>query len=698
MRTRSIFPRKTEFSFSVQAHCISQSLVVVAWLVSQPIDAMELATEEPVEPQTTFEKINYDNVSSGTLYLAHTAGGLSEGTQLNTSLAMTISGMVSNVTLVQSFENTSPEWVEGIYIFPLPAEAAVNRMQIEAGDRSIEGRIMEKQQAAQQYQLARVEGKVASLVSQQRPNLFTTRIANIGPGETVRVTLSYVETLSYRDEKFSLRFPMTLTPRYNNDQVADRNNLTPPQHYPGSLASPTVTLNATLHTRDAVETLSSPSHELALTQHEDYLAISFPGAQLMDQDLILEWSPSLEQTPAISSWRETVGDDDYLLAMLLPPRQLGKSTQVERELILVMDTSGSMAGQSIEAARKTLHYALDGLQSGDRFNLIDFNSSARRLFTTSVDVSDQNLQRARQYVDGLQADGGTEMQSAIALALANPVAGYLRQVVFVTDGSVGNEDQLFQQINTSLRQARLFTVGIGSAPNSYFMQKAAQAGRGSYTWVNQARNAQARMNQLLRMLENPALTDIQIEWHGDIADYSPSPIADLYLGEPLILSAKLKNKTTGFTVTGHFGTELWEHQVDIRDTPIADSGLSVVWARQKISALLDAQRRSLEPDKYKNSIIRIALDHKLISPYTSMTAIDTTPVRAPATPLATAPVSSLMPTGASMAAVNFPHGARGSDTLLWVAMFCLLLSAFIYVTTLLSARLASNRKNCGIIA
>ncbi|MBX2885071.1 MAG: marine proteobacterial sortase target protein [Granulosicoccus sp.] len=637
-----------------------------------------MADETPAEsdtPALSLTEPDFDKVSTGTLYLQHNATYL-DAPLLTSSVQMSINGIVARVTMEQSFSNDGSHWVEGTYVFPLPDNAAVNSLQIRVGERVINGRIAEKHAAEKIYQTARDAGQISSLVRQERPNLFTSRIANIPPGESISTILTYTQTIDYRLDRFSLTFPMTLTPRYTNAETdpADAVAITPPQGYPDQITGPTTDLEVAFWNDSAqapsISMISSPSHELTMSENERLTTLATPGVVPMDRDFVLQWSPSMGITPSVNTWQERVADRDYLLAMVVPPQMDSSPPDLNRELILVIDTSGSMAGQSMDAAKQALQIALDGLRESDRFNIVAFDSSTRRLYSSSRPANSGNIEQAHRYIASLQADGGTEMSPALRQALANPVEGYLRQVVFITDGSVSNEQALFAQIQQQLRSARLFTVGIGSAPNNWFMRKAAEAGRGTFITIASSAVAQEKMSSLFRQIESPALTDLNITWLGGPADVAPSPLHDLYLGEPLIFSAQLGEATTGFKLTGNLGQTPWEQTLNLDDTPTTGTGLSSVWARQKITSLLEQQRYSEDAETFKPLVTRIALEHQLLSPYTSFVAVDETVVRHENEQLTAGRVPNLMPAGSQMQSVIIPQGAAGIDTLWLFSALC----------------------------
>ena len=500
-----------------------------------------------------------DQLQSGGL-LFRMQQGYVVATKLNTDINIEASGLVARVSVRQAFRNEGQQWVEGVYVFPLPENAAVDRMRLHIGERFIEGEIREKEQAKKEYEKARKAGKKASLVNQQRANLFTTSIANIAPGETVIVEIEYQQTLDYEESMFGLRFPLTMTPRYipgvptgdrkgsgwaaDTSQVPDASLITPP--FVTRSDNHKVTMQASINAGMALDFVGSRYHPVNVHENGGVYQLTFADGDVpMDHDLELIWRPSAASAPRALSFSEDHESQTHLLLMLVPPDDANAPVvDVPRELILVIDTSGSMHGTSIEQARQAVLLALSGLQPSDRFNVIQFNSVTHALFPNSVDASSHRLRQAQAYVGSLQADGGTEMRTALEKALLSDFDdNYLRQIIFVTDGSVGNEEALFQLIDTELGTARLFTVGIGSAPNGWFMAKAAEAGRGTYTFISALHEVNEKMARLFRKLERPQVTNIDIQWpKGTIVDAYPATVPDLYSGEPVVIKARLDKR------------------------------------------------------------------------------------------------------------------------------------------------------------
>ena len=587
--------------------------------------------------------------------------------QLEASVHFQVSGLINHVQLRQSFRNDSPDWVEGEYMFPLPDDAAVNRLRLVIGERVIIGEIKEKEAAQKIYQQAKLSGRKASLVEQRRPNMFSNKVANIAPGETITVELDYIQRVSYTDGEFSLRFPMTITPRYTPEGDAGVWQFLNPT--PATKANPIqpITITAELDMGLPLAAVDAPYHPLALTRQRQVYKIALAdGSVPMHRDFVLHWKPQVGSEPQAALFHERLEGEDYALLMVLPPEP-GASRSLSRELVFVIDTSGSMGGSSITQARASLAFALQQLTPLDRFNIIEFSNTARALFRASLDANDHNLVRAREFVRHLSAGGGTEMLSALSLALPLLAAEEetdeerVRQVVFITDGAVGNELQLFREIEARIGSSRLFTVGIGSAPNSWFMRKAAQLGRGQFTFIGDVLEVQAQMEKLFSRLSQTLVADFRVDWPTAVETY-PQQLPDLYPGEPLLIVARSDRSLADSTVTvsGRSAGEDW-HRSLVFTTPAKDQpghrGVATLWARSRIASLLDEKILGRDEAEVRAEVLPLALRHQLVSPYTSFVAVEQQPSRPENAELKKKPVPNLRPSGQSPQPFAYPRTA-----------------------------------------
>ncbi len=644
------------------------TLVVLAAVLTRPAAANATGPEQ---------------AQSGSL-LMRMADGYVSATLLNTDVNINVNGLVARVSVMQEFRNEGAEWSEGIYVFPLPDQAAVDRMRLYVGDRFIEGEIREKEQARKEYEQAKQEGKKTSLVEQQRANLFTTSVANIAPGETVIVEIEYLETIRYDDGAFSLRFPMTITPRYipgeaiedrsgsgwspDTTAVADASQITPPMV--GVSRGHEVSLQARINAGLPLAIIASRYHPVNVSESTGHYTIALAAGRVaMDHDFELVWRPVADAAPRGMVFAETVNDEPHYLLMVMPP-DAGSVAPVRmpREMMFVVDTSGSMHGVSIEQAKQAVQQALAGLQPDDLFNVIEFNSYPTPLFAQSMPATAANLSMAQGFIARLQANGGTEMEAALQLALRSPAQqAFLRQIIFITDGAVGNEEGLFKLIESRLGNSRLFTVGIGSAPNSWFMRKAAEAGRGTFTTISALHEVGEKMDRLFRKLEQPQLTNIRLEWPGgNPVEPYPAVVPDLYLGEPVSVRVRATGKFRpgdALRITGDSVAGAWTSDVSL-DIGAQSPGVAALWARARITDLHDQQRRGADAAEIRSQIVATALRHHLVSMHTSLVAIDKTPVRPAGDPLAKEQVPNLVAHGQSAGAIfGFPATATDAPAL-----------------------------------
>lgn len=625
---------------------------------------------------------------------------------LSTDAYFQVTGMVARARVVQTFRNTSQGWVEGVYVFPLPENAAVDRLTMRVGERVIEGEIRERGEAKRAFEHARAGGRRAALVDQERPNIFTSRVANIGPGEEVAVELEYQQTLRFEGNRYSMRFPMVVGPRYipgffrvaardspgwspDTDQVPDAGRITPPVLRPeGGPVNP-VRIRVSLDAGVPIAALASSYHDVKVTspsssRRELVLAAQSTPA---NRDFELTWAPAQAQGPQVAWFTEEKAGKHYGLLMVMPPAAT-PATRLPREVIFVLDTSGSMAGASIRQAKEALQSALARLAPEDRFNIVEFNSSARAMYPHAVPANPQRVRHATAWVQGLQARGGTEMASALAIALDGAErTSAVRQVVFLTDGSVGNEGALFRMIRQRLGGTRLFTIGIGSAPNSHFMTKAAQLGRGTFTYIGRIAEVQEKMTALLAKLESPVLTGLELAWPAGVeAEFWPARLPDLYAGEPLVVAVALTALEGELRVHGTRGGRQWEAQVPLTRSAHG-AGMGSLWARGKVDGLMDAIREGAEEDAVRAEIIALATTHRLVTKYTSFVAVDLTPARPSDARLKLAAVPTNLPEGWEYDKVfgELPQGATDSR-------FALLSGALALLAALLIARAGRRRR------
>ncbi len=636
-----------------------------------PVLAVVFALLHPLESHAQPAAfVTPDEMGAGSLLLqTKEEGKYIEAPRLATDVDLDVSGPTARAVLTQAFENTTDKWVEALYVFPLPEDSAVYSLKMIVGNRVVVADIKEKQAARAIYEKARTEGKKASLVEQQRPNVFTNAVANIGPHEKIVVQIEYQQSVRLADGRFSLRVPLVVAPRYSpqdaspitqqadlkagwgqskqrpSREVSDKSISTPLMAPGGDRTNP-VTLKVNLNAGFPLDDVQSLYHAVKIDKVSDTeRRIVLDGDAAADRDFVLEWSAVASNMPSVGLFREHVGQDDYVLAYVMPPA-VATPRKAGREVVFVIDNSGSMGGTSIEQARASLDYALSRLEPNDRFNVIRFDNTMTKFFSDSVMATAENIASARRFVTGLEAAGGTEMLPPLQAALDDShQASGLRQVVFLTDGEVSNEQQLLDAIAKSRGRSRIFMVGIGSAPNTYLMNRAAELGQGSFTHIGSVAEVNERMRALFDKLENPAVTDVAAAFSQKNVNLSPNLLPDIYHGEPLVLAARMGKAAGTLTVSGEIGDRAWTISLPLDQASNA-KGISKIWARRQIDdAEVNLTLGKITQADADKRILRLALDHHLVTRLTSLVAVDTKRLRPANAPLTQADIPLQLPAG-----------------------------------------------------
>jgi Ca-activated chloride channel homolog len=602
-----------------------------------------------------------DMQSGGLLLKSSEAGKYLEAPRVATDFTVTVSGPTARTVVTQQFNNPSDGWVEGVYVFPLPENSAVDTLKIVSGTRVIVGEVKEKQEAKVIYETAKNNGEAASLLEQDRPNMFTNSVANIGPHEKVVVQIEYQQTIAQSAGTYSLRLPLVVAPRYNPQTIVQTVDFgakglgttkteapTPPVMDP-ALNAPVnpVSITVKLDAGFALGDVKSAYHKVDIVDKgANAKEISLTGIVPADKDFELTWQAS-GTAPQAGLFTETINGHDYLLGFVTPPT-VAATTNHPREITFVIDNSGSMDGASMPQAKDSLLYGLAQLKPTDRFNVIRFDDTMDNLFGSPVPATEGKIAEAKTFVSNLQASGGTEMIPPMKAALVdeNPTdKNYLRQIVFITDGSIGNEQELFDTIAKGRGRTRVFMVGIGSAPNTYLMTRAAELGRGTFTQIGEGTQVVERMTELFGKIGNPVITDLKAQLFGSTAQITPNDLPDLYQGEPVMLMAD-SNKLSGvLKITGKIGDTPWEVKLPLANAA-AGTGISKLWARRRIAEIEVASTLgTMDQAAADKAVLQVALEHQLVSSQTSLVAVDKSPKRPAGYKLTRADVPLMLPAG-----------------------------------------------------
>jgi Ca-activated chloride channel family protein len=564
----------------------------------------------------------------------------------HTEVSAEITGFVSLVTVTQYFENPFREPVEALYIFPLPDDAAVNEMTLTAGGRVTRATIAKREEARRRYEAAKSEGRRAALLDQERPNIFTQSVANLQPGETVKVSLTYSARVAYDDGEFLFNFPMVVGPRYvpgaplagqsqgngtspDTARVLDASRITPAALRTGRDIAVTIRLEA----GTPVEAMSSASHRLIATTRSPSSAVITldPADAIPNRDLIFRWKVSGSQRKAAVLSTGSSGGTFGL--MLVPPEQPASTEIVPKEMIFVIDTSCSMNGAPLNAAKRAMRSALAQMNPDDTFMLIDFADDASTFHSAPLPNTAQNVSRAIAYLNALPAGGGTNQLVGLEAALTQPAdPKRLRMVLLMTDGFIGNEREIFASVQSNLGGARIFGFGVGTSVNHYLLGRMSEIGRGFYQYVRPDEDPEPAIARFVRRIERPLLTDIELSWEGvEVRDVLPRKVPDLFEGQPLtVLGHNLNPGSGSVLVNGRVRGKQVQLRVPVTFAAAGGQapGLNTLWARARIEEL-DRQQDQAERSEIIREITTLGLEHHLITAYTSLVAAEDAPVSAP---------------------------------------------------------------------
>ncbi len=585
--------------------------------------------------------------STGALQVVHPEKGIvGECPLKHTDVKAEVSGFLARVVVTQQFENPFKDKIEAVYTFPLPQNAAVDDMTMRVGGRTVRGRIKPREEARAIYDAARAAGNVTSLLDQERPNIFTQSVANIMPGEKIDITISYVETLKYEEGTYEFVFPMVVGPRYipghptgkqaggwspDTTQVPDASRITPPVAPKGTRAGHDISLEIALDAGVPIESIKSTLHEVEvekLTGHSAFVRLK-SGAVIPNKDFILRYDVSGRRIEdAIIT--HSSGRGGFFTMILQPPDRVTAEDVTPKELVFVIDTSGSMSGFPIEKAKESMKHALDGLYPQDTFNLITFAGDTHVLFPEPVPATPENLRKAQEFLASRSGGGGTEMMKAIRTALdPSDSQQHIRIVCFMTDGYVGNDMEIISEIQKH-PNARIFSFGIGSSVNRFLLDKMAEHGRGEVEYVSLQDDGSAAAKRFHERVRSPLLTDISVNWGGLRAgEVYPTRIPDLFSAKPVVLYGrytgggrgviKLKGKMAGRDIVRDIPVEL--PQTEPRHDVIA-----TLWARARIDDLMSQDYAGVQQgnpvEHVKKQITDLGLEFRLMTQFTSFVAVE----------------------------------------------------------------------------
>ncbi len=570
----------------------------------------------------------------------------------HTDASIKVSGPLARAQVTQQFENPYSEKIEAVYTFPLPQNAAVDDMTLTVGDRVVKGTIKRREEARAIYEAAKRRGNVAGLLDQGRPNIFTQSVANILPGEQISITISYVQTLSYDDGTYSVVFPMVVGPRYipgqpiaqelpaitleggwayDTNQVPDASNITPPVLKPGTRSGHDLSLSVNIDGGVPIHQVQSTTHEIVVSNSQkSQTAVSLKQeATIPNKDFILTYAVAGEDIhDAVLTHRN--GKNGFFTLLLQPPNRVKKDEVTPKELVFVLDTSGSMSGFPMEKAKETMRLAIDGLNPRDTFNLITFAGDTHILFAEPVPATPSNVSKAQSFLESRRGGGGTEMMKAIRAALdPSDSQEHLRIVCFMTDGYIGNDMAIVGEIQKH-PNARVFAFGIGNSVNRFLLNKMAEHGRGEVEYVGLQDDGSAAALRFHERVQHPLLTDISIMWDDlDVDEVYPKQLPDLFSAKPLVVTGRYPTPGKGtIQVRGKVAGHAVVRKIDVEFSAFEPEHdvLATLWARTKIADLMAQDYNGIQQGNPKSTIreaiTQIGLDFRLMTQFTSFVAVE----------------------------------------------------------------------------
>lgn len=551
-----------------------------------------------------------------------------------TTVDVTIAGVIANVQIQQTYRNEGKRAIEAKYLFPGSTKAAIYALTLHVGERTIEAKIKEKQQAQAEYAQAKQEGKSAALLEQERPNVFQMNVANILPGDEIKVDLRYTELLVPTDNIYQFVFPTVVGPRY----PSPKNSAThPPEKWvanpylqQGTKSSTNFNFSMVINAGMPIQDISSPSHQVDVkftsAEHAN-LTLANTGTNENNQDVIINYRlAGAKIQSGLILYTGKSDQEKFFLAMVEPPIAVPPEIIPAREYVFVLDVSGSMSGFPLNTAKTLISNLISKLKPSDMFNVVVFSDSSHFFSEQFILANTSNVQRAITFITQQSGGGGTELLPALKQALAIPTNNETsRSLVIITDGYLSGETQVFDLIRSNLGTANAFAFGIGSSVNRFLIEGIANVGKGEPFVVTDYNHADAEAERFRNYISTPILTNIHFKFNGiEVYDVQPNALPDLLAQRPLIITGKWKGTQAGsLAITGTNGAGEFTQVFDFKQIdPGADNiALRYLWARKHIADLVDYQNVSNNSARVA-TITALGLKYNLVTDYTSFVAVD----------------------------------------------------------------------------
>ncbi len=550
----------------------------------------------------------------------------------DTRVDVNISGVIAYVQIKQTYSNDGTRPINARYIFPASTRAAVHGMIMAVGEQVITAKIKERETAQKEFDAAKKEGKSASLLKQQRPNVFSMNVANIMPGETIYIELHYTELLVPTDGTYEFVYPTVVGPRFSEQAEAEAPEtdqwIKSPYLEQGSELQTRFNIGVTISAGMALQEIGCTSHETDIQwESESVATISLKDAAEFggDRDFILKFRLVGKEIQSGLMLFEG-GDENLFLLMVQPPERVQPEDIPPREYIFVVDVSGSMNGFPLKTSKKLLKDLIGNLRPTDKFNVILFAGGSRVMASASVPASAENIRQAIRHIDKQKGGGGTRLLSALQKGFDLPRdEAYSRSIIIVTDGYIGAEHDVFEEIANNLNRTNVFAFGIGSSVNRYLIEGMAKAGLGEPFVVTQPAEAPGIARKFREYIQSPVLTSIAVAYDGfETYDVEPSSIPDLFADRPLIVFGKWRGAAEGrIELSGTGGSGLYSQTFDADRTQPSETNrpLRYLWARSRIARLSDFNPDQGNPEN-QAEITSLGLTYSLLTAYTSFIAVN----------------------------------------------------------------------------
>ena len=550
----------------------------------------------------------------------------------HTEAHITVDGSIQLVTVRQVYGNPYSDPIETVYVFPLPESGAVYSMNMEIGDRRIEGEIKERLEAQRIYQEAISQGQTAALLEQERPNVFTQTVGNIMPGDDIVIEIMYAAPVDYNGGTWEVVYPMVVGPRFNPNSVTDAERITPDIVPEDTRSGYDIELSLTLDPGFPIREFESLNHAVSTEiQGDDRLVVELSREnEIPNRDFVFSYRTAGNDIGAgVVSHNGDMGG--HFMLMLEPDAEVDPGHIAPKEIFFVVDNSGSMSGQPMEVAKETVRQFVAGMNPDDSFQIMKFSETASSMSRAPLENTSANISRGIEYINSMSGMGGTMMIEGVRACVGYPEdPERMRYIVFLTDGYIGNEAEILSELRTTLGDhTRLFSIGVGSSVNRYLIEGLAEEGRGYAVYVGLDQDPKSAVEDVYNKINNPYLVDIEIDWGNlDVTEVYPREIRDLFDGEPLVVVGRYdESGRDEITISGTLGGRRWERSMNVR---LVSSGGSEaadrLWARQKIHHLnrlvLDSGYRGKPADGLLEQIIGVSLDYAVLCEQTAFVAVD----------------------------------------------------------------------------